>query len=153
MIPKIAENLVKRGWYLSTAESCTGGKLAAAIIEYPGSSLFFDRGLVVYSNLAKHEELMVSEEILKNYGAVSRETALAMVEGLFLKTKDEVVFSITGLAGPTGGSSKKPVGLVYFGWGILGNFGSDRLVFNGNRQVIQWLAVKWAVNKLLELLC
>lgn len=153
MIPKIAENLMKRGWYLSTAESCTGGKLASAIIEYPGSSLFFDRGLVVYSNLAKREELSVSEEVLKNYGAVSKKTVLAMAEGLFLKSKSEVVFSITGLAGPTGGNSAKPVGLVYFGWGVLGKFGSAGLVFDGDRQVIQWLAVRWAINKLLELLC
>ncbi len=153
MIAKIAERLISKGWYLSTAESCTGGKLAASIIEYPGSSAYFDRGLIVYSNLAKKQELGVLEEILQRYGAVSDEVALEMVKGLFLKTKSEVVFSTTGLAGPNGDGSQKPIGLVYFGWGILGQFATSKELFKGNRQTIQQQATQWALFKIAKLIC
>ena len=99
---------------VATAESCTGGLVAGAITEIAGSSDVFDRGFVTYSNEAKHELLGVPQDLLKKHGAVSRETAEAMVRGALVKANADVAVAITGVAGPTGGTKDKPVGLVHF---------------------------------------
>lgn len=102
-----------RGLKLATAESCTGGLLAAALTEIPGSSEVVDRGFVTYSNESKHEMLGVPVRTLKKYGAVSRQTALAMANGALTRSPADIAVAITGIAGPGGGSKQKPVGLVY----------------------------------------
>ncbi|ARN82942.1 CinA family protein [Methylocystis bryophila] len=103
------------GLWVACAESCTGGLVAAAITEIPGSSDIFERGFVTYSNLAKVEMLGVSENSLDAYGAVSRSVALEMAQGALARSRADVSVAVTGVAGPGGGSDEKPVGLVHFG--------------------------------------
>lgn len=103
-----------RGWTLATAESCTGGLVAGALTEVAGSSDVVDRGFVTYSNNAKQQMLGVPAATLRDYGAVSRQTAEAMARGALQKSKVDVAVAITGIAGPGGGSDDKPVGLVHF---------------------------------------
>ena len=98
---------------IATAESCTGGMVAAALTDVPGSSDVVDRGFVTYSNTAKHEMIGVREETLAQFGAVSRETALEMVEGALKAAGTSLAVAVTGIAGPGGGSPEKPVGLVH----------------------------------------
>ena len=107
----------RRGLMLATAESCTGGLVAALITEIPGSSDVFDRGFVTYSNAAKAESLDVAPALLNPFGAVSAEVAGAMATGALAHSRADVAVSITGIAGPGGGSPEKPVGLVHFGCG------------------------------------
>ena len=102
-----------RGLKIAAAESCTGGLLTATLTEIPGSSAVVDRGFVTYSNQAKHQMLGVPTRTLKQYGAVSRETALAMAEGALARSSADITVAITGIAGPGGGSRQKPVGLVH----------------------------------------
>ena len=106
-----------RGWKIATAESCTGGLVAGALTEIAGSSDVFDRGFVTYSNAAKQQVLGVPADILREHGAVSRETAEAMARGTLGKAKADLVVAITGIAGPGGGGPGKPVGLVHFAAG------------------------------------
>lgn len=103
-----------RRWKIATAESCTGGLVAGALTEIAGSSDVVDRGFVTYSNEAKQQMLGVPQETLRDYGAVSRQTAEAMARGALLKSKVDLAVAITGVAGPGGGSADKPVGLVHF---------------------------------------
>lgn len=103
------------GLWVACAESCTGGLVAAAITEIPGSSDIFERGFVTYSNLAKVEMLGVSENTLGAFGAVSRDVALEMAQGALARSRADVSVAVTGVAGPGGGSDEKPVGLVHFG--------------------------------------
>lgn len=112
----VAGKLMDKGLTLSSAESCTGGMFASTMTDIPGISQCFDRGLVTYSNQAKMEELGVGAETLEKFGAVSEETALEMVEGLQRVSGSDVCISVTGIAGPGGGTEKKPVGLVYIGF-------------------------------------
>lgn len=111
----VCRKLTDRGLSLSSAESCTGGMFASSIVDIAGASECFDRGLVTYSNEAKMQELGVKKETLEKYGAVSEETAMEMAEGLRAVSGSDVCISVTGIAGPTGGSREKPVGLVYIG--------------------------------------
>jgi nicotinamide-nucleotide amidase len=111
----------KRGVMLATAESCTGGMIAAALTDIAGSSDVVDRGFVTYSNPAKMEMLGVSGSTLDTYGAVSRETALEMAAGALARSRAGIALSVTGIAGPGGGSADKPVGLVWFGLAMTGN--------------------------------
>jgi len=116
-----AAEILKRcrepGLRIATAESCTGGLLAALLTEVPGCSVSFERGFVVYSNQAKTHMLGVSESLIDACGAVSEEVARAMVDGAFTHSSADLVVAITGIAGPDGGSADKPVGLVHFGYG------------------------------------
>jgi nicotinamide-nucleotide amidase len=111
---RVFEELRDRKLKLVTAESCTGGLVAAAITEIPGSSEVLDRGFVTYSNAAKQSELGVPRETIENHGAVSAETAEAMARGALERSPADLSIAITGIAGPTGGSAEKPVGLVHF---------------------------------------
>lgn len=110
----IIADAAARGVWLAAAESCTGGLVAAALTDVPGASKVFDRGLVTYSNAAKTELLGVSPQTLAEFGAVSAQTAAAMAEGAIARSRADIAVSITGVAGPDGGSNAKPVGLVYF---------------------------------------
>ncbi len=109
-----------RGIMLATAESCTGGMIAAALTDIAGSSSVVDRGFVTYSNEAKMEMLGVSSETLAAHGAVSQETALEMAAGALTRSRAGVAVAVTGIAGPDGGSAEKPVGLVWFGLALKG---------------------------------
>ena len=116
----VIARLRDRRWHLATAESCTGGLIAAAITEIPGSSDVFDRGFVTYSNEAKQEMIAVSAETLAEHGAVSRETAIEMATGAIAASRADVAVSVTGIAGPGGGSPEKPVGLVHLAIAMRG---------------------------------
>jgi nicotinamide-nucleotide amidase len=111
---KFIEGLRRRELRLVTAESCTGGLIAAAITETPGSSHVLERGYVTYSNDAKASDLRVPEETLRRHGAVSEQTARAMVDGALAASPADIAVSVTGIAGPDGGTAEKPVGLVHF---------------------------------------
>lgn len=153
LIDQIASNLKQREWQLVTAESCTGGLIAAAITEIAGSSLWFERGFVTYSNLAKQQMLGVAQDLLIKYGAVSEPTARAMAEGALQKSAGQVAVSVTGIAGPEGGSDEKPVGLVYFAWAAQGiSSVSDEQIFKGTRHQIRQAAVGHALQGVCSIL-
>lgn len=153
LVSQLASALLKKQWHLSTAESCTGGLVAAAITELAGSSDWFERGYVTYSNSAKSEDTHVSPELIAQHGAVSDQVARAMAVGAKQSSHAEVTLSITGIAGPTGGSAQKPVGTVCFAW-ILANDAiySETKLFNGNRQEVRQQACEFSLKRLLELL-
>lgn len=109
----IITDFTAKGLMVSTAESCTGGLIAGALTEIPGSSAVVDRGFVTYTNSAKREMLGVQEETLAQFGAVSKETALQMVHGALFRSHADLAVAVTGVAGPGGGSAEKPVGLVH----------------------------------------
>ena len=120
LVRELSALLKEKGLMLATAESCTGGMVAMAVTDEAGSSSVFERGFVTYSNDSKAELLDVSREILENKGAVSRECAEAMVHGVFAHSRASLALSITGIAGPSGATHRKPVGLVYIGCGLRG---------------------------------
>lgn len=141
------KKLMEKGITVSCAESCTGGLLAAALIDIPGISQVFERGIVTYSNRAKIEELHVSPDTLKRYGAVSEETAREMASGLADKTGSDLCVSVTGIAGPDGGTKEKPVGLIYIGIQFRGkcrvirlNTGNSRREWNRRYAVLTMLS-------------
>lgn len=140
----VADRLMEQGLTLSSAESCTGGMFASTMTDIPGISQCFDRGLVTYSNQAKMEELGVSAGTLEKFGAVSEETALEMVEGLKSVSGSDVCISVTGIAGPGGGSEEKPVGLVYIGF----SYGDKKIC-----KKIQMRNVNRSWNRHYTLLC
>lgn len=134
---------------LALAESCTGGLLSALMTEIPGSSDVFDRGFITYSNLAKQQLLDVQELTLQTSGAVSEATALAMAEGALKHSLADIALSVTGIAGPGGGSELKPVGLVYIGVAIRGKHSeAGRFLFTGTRHIIRMAAVHAALDAL-----
>jgi len=138
---------------LTLAESCTGGLTAAAITETPGSSAWFDRGFVTYSDASKESMLSVPTNTLKTYGAVSEETSLAMALGALKNSHANIAASITGVAGPSGGSEDKPVGTVCFTWAIKNAYSTSSTEhFAGNRQEIRYQAVISAMSGLLAIL-
>ncbi len=137
---------------LSVAESCTGGLFSKVITDVSGSSNWFDRGFVVYDNQAKQEMLHVSEMALKQFGAVSEQVVSAMVRGALKESHADVSIAITGIAGPSGGTDEKPVGLVWFGFvGKKINLRVCYRHFRGNRESIRQQAVKFALKKLITL--
>jgi nicotinamide-nucleotide amidase len=134
-----------RGWRLATAESCTGGLIAAALTAIAGSSDVVDRGFVVYSNDAKLEVLGVADVTISEHGGVSEPVARAMAEGALARSRADLAISVTGIAGPGGGSVEKPVGLVWFGLAQLGApLHSERMIFPGDRAAIREAAVAHA---------
>ena len=144
----IATALVKRAM-IATAESCTGGMVAAAITDISGSSAVFDRGFVTYSNAAKTQMLGVPPNLLETHGAVSEEVARAMAQGALAHSGATLAVSITGIAGPSGGSATKPVGLVHFACATkTGLYWHERMVFNGDRANIRLAARDHALQML-----
>jgi len=155
----LAHTLIERGWKIALAESCTGGLVGAALTDLAGSSAWFERGYITYSNAAKSECLAVPMEMIESFGAVSEQVAGAMAEGARRSANVNVAISITGIAGPTGGSPEKPVGTVCFGWAINKNIQSDMVdttvitkQFSGNRQSVREQARDYALSTLLKLL-
>ena len=141
--------LKARGYSLTLAESCTGGMVASAITGIAGSSAWFDRGFVTYSNAAKTDMLGVSETTLNTFGAVSEQTAGEMAQGALENSSAQISASITGIAGPDGGSAEKPVGTVCFAW--VGNdipLSTDTQLFHGDRQAVREQA---AIHVMAEL--
>ena len=144
----VGQILRKRGWGLGTAESCTGGGIAASITDLPGASDFFRGALVTYANEWKSWLLGVKEETLRAQGAVSAETADEMLVGLLERDDVQAGIVVTGIAGPAGGTAGKPVGLVYIGTGVGQMRDVRRYVFAGNRQNIRQRTVATALNQL-----
>jgi nicotinamide-nucleotide amidase len=142
----------ERGIMLATAESCTGGMIAAALTDIAGSSTVVDRGFVTYSNEAKTEMLGVRPETLEAHGAVSRETALEMAAGALANSRAGIAVSVTGVAGPGGGSTEKPVGLVWFGLAVEGRqpVAERRLFEDKGRAFIREESVKTALSLVLD---
>ncbi len=149
---RVGEALHKRGWMLATAESCTGGGVAECVTRTAGSSAWFDRGFVTYTNDAKQELLGVRIQTLDNHGAVSEETARDMAEGALKESSAHIAVSVTGVAGPGGGTAAKPVGLVCFAWARLdGPTESTHHVFSGDRANIRKDSIVAALTRVIEL--
>ncbi|MBI5014682.1 MAG: CinA family protein [Deltaproteobacteria bacterium] len=151
MIPpeeRLAKALSGGDRLVAVAESCTGGLIAHRITEVPGSSAYFDRGVVVYSNRAKVELLGVPEELLAAHGAVSEACARAMLEGLFAVTPARLAAAVTGIAGPTGGSPEKPVGTVWLAWGSRDRRRVEHLWFPGSRSDVKQASAQAALERL-----
>lgn len=148
----LAERLTRNGLKLATAESCTGGMIAAACTDLPGSSAWFDRGFITYSNAAKTDLLAVEERLLRRAGAVCEGVARAMVLGALSHSQAQVAISVTGVAGPTGGSPAKPVGTVWFGFAVPGQVITEKRHFDGDRAQVRTATVHHALKRLLELL-
>ena len=149
---QLGDALKQRQLVLATAESCTGGGVAQAITEIAGSSAWFDCGFVTYSNAAKMRLLQVPEHVLAQHGAVSDQTAAAMCTGAIANSQASVALSTTGIAGPDGAVSGKPVGTVYFGWAIGDQVTMQRMEFSGDRQAVREQSVAHALQTLLSLL-
>jgi nicotinamide-nucleotide amidase len=148
----VADFLLKFGWTLATAESCTGGMIAAACTDLAGSSTWFERGFVTYSNEAKAEMLGVDAALIAQYGAVSAQVAHAMVLGALTHSHAQVALAVTGVAGPSGGSPDKPVGTVWFGWALPGLVLTEKCHFDGDRAAVRAATARHAVSKLWGLL-
>ena len=149
---RLAQALQARGWMMATAESCTGGMIAAACTDLSGSSLWFERGFVTYSNEAKQEMLGVDPELIARHGAVSELVARAMAFGAVRHSRARVGVAVTGIAGPTGGNPQKPVGTVWFGFQVDGRLSSEMRRFDGDRAEIRTATVQHALERVLELL-
>lgn len=146
MVSIVGKALNNKNLTISTAESCTGGLLGAALTQEPGSSQFYLGGVVSYSNTLKQGLLGVNEDSLKLYGAVSEEVAKEMAEGIRSKTGSDLAVSTTGIAGPDGGSNEKPVGLVYIGFSTPKGVHAERFQFYGERESVRQLTVQAALN-------
>jgi nicotinamide-nucleotide amidase len=152
LVRLLAELLPAKGWMMASAESCTGGLIAGACTDLAGSSNWFERGFVTYSNEAKHEMLGVDLAAIEANGAVSEPVARAMAEGAVARSRAQVAVSVTGVAGPGGGSPEKPVGTVWFGWSVAGRTRTERRRFDGDRAAVRAATVHYALQTLVELL-
>lgn len=148
----VANLLLENGWFLSTAESCTGGLIAAACTDLPGSSAWFERGFVTYSNAAKIELLGVNASLIDTHGAVSEPVARAMAAGALWHSHAQVAIAVTGVAGPSGGSIDKPVGTVWFGFALSSGVTTEMCHFEGDRAAIRQATVQHALARLAELI-
>jgi len=148
----LAQMLLSRNWTVSLAESCTGGLVCATLTELAGSSEWFERGYITYSNEAKTECLDVPAELIESHGAVSEPVAKAMAEGARINSGSNVAISITGVAGPSGGSAEKPVGTVCFGWTTEDQALTKTMKFLGDRKMIRQQATEFALAELIALL-
>ncbi len=154
LVEKVSAKLENLSLMLVTAESCTGGMIAAAITDRPGSSAVFERGFVTYSNQSKIDLLGVSADILREHGAVSARTAIAMAHGALGNSRADVSVSVTGIAGPDGGTKDKPVGLVYIGYGFKEKNHAECTEhhFKGDRDSIRRQSTEAALKHLLKFL-
>ena len=144
----LTNNLSTQNLKVTCAESCTGGLLAANLTRLPGSSAWFDMGFVTYSNEAKQQMLNVNPTTLAHYGAVSEEVVREMALGALISSKADYALSISGIAGPAGGSEDKPVGLVWFGLASKKRIWAESKHFNGERDQIRAQAVQYAIQLL-----
>lgn len=153
LVQQIGERLLARGEFLATAESCTGGLIAKLCTDIAGSSQWFERGVVSYSNHAKVDLLGVPAALLKQHGAVSEPVVRAMAEGLLQGSPAHWAIGVTGIAGPGGGSTDKPVGTVWMSWLHRGSATATlRQQFSGDREQVRQQTAEFALNRLLELL-
>ncbi|MFV0681547.1 CinA family protein [Ottowia sp.] len=146
---KVATRLTALHWQMATAESCTGGLIAVACTDLAGSSVWFERGLVTYSNAAKSELLGVLPELIATHGAVSEPVARAMAYGAVQRSHATCSLAVTGVAGPAGGSADKPVGTVWFGWCVGDAITSQVQRFEGDRAAVRAQTVAHALAGLL----
>ena len=160
---QLADALLQHGWMLATAESCTGGMMASRCTDLSGSSNWFERGFVTYSNEAKHEMLGVDSALIAEHGAVSESVAQAMALGALRHSRAQVSIAVTGVAGPTGGTADKPVGMVWFAWGLPSDTGpaldaeaawvkTELMCFEGDRAAVREATVHHALETLRDLL-
>ena len=166
LVQALAAKLLSRGWMLATAESCTGGLIAAACTDLAGSSSWFERGFVTYSNAAKAQMLGVDAALIAQHGAVSEPVARAMAQGALQNAHAQVALAVTGVAGPGGGSADKPVGTVWFAWALPGQAAgavsetplqgsrrhSEVMHFAGDRAAVRQATLHHGLRRLLELL-
>ena len=150
LVNELATRLRGRGWTMASAESCTGGLIAAACTELSGSSDWFDRGFVTYSNAAKTDSLGVPAALIDAHGAVSEPVARAMASGAVAHSAAHCALAVTGVAGPTGGSTDKPVGTVWFGWSTPAGVATEHRRFDGDRAAVRTQAVRHALAGLLQ---
>ena len=150
LVQQLATKIIEKGWMLATAESSTGGMIAAACTDLAGSSQWFARGFVTYSNEAKTEMLGVPAELIEKHGAVSEEVVRAMAEGAIRHSRAQVSIAVTGIAGPGGGSTEKPVGTVWVGWCADGNTLTNCLHLDGGRATIRASTLTNALQYLLH---
>lgn len=148
---KLVEVLIEKGYTISFAESCTGGKMASAIVDVPDASKVFYSGFITYSNAAKMKYVNVAQETLEKHGAVSEETAREMAVGAAKANNAQVAVGISGIAGPGGGTKEKPVGTVCFGFYMNGEVFSDTVYFGEvGRNKVRDLSVEYVLNVLLQ---
>jgi PncC family amidohydrolase len=152
LVNKVSDELKKHQVTVATAESCTGGLLAHTLTNISGSSEYFDRGVISYSNKAKQEILGVPEDVLKKYGAVSKQVAEAMAQAIRQQASVDYGLATTGIAGPTGGTKDKPVGLVYIAIATNGSVVVKRFLFSGDRLTNKESTCTATLELLLELL-
>lgn len=153
VLRKVSKKLHENNLSIVSAESCTGGWVAKQITDLAGSSAIFDRGFVTYSNQAKQDMLNVSEETLDNHGAVSEQVAIEMVNGAIKNSQADIALSITGVAGPSGGTRDKPVGMVCFGWLKRGaDPYADTVYFDGDRESVRQQSVEYSLNGVIHLI-
>jgi len=150
-VAQLAQLLRQRQWMLATAESCTGGMIAAACTDLAGSSDWFERGFVTYSNNAKSEMLGIEPGLIAVHGAVSDAVVAAMAANAVARSHAQVAVAVSGIAGPAGGSPDKPVGTVWFGWQVDGQLRTERRVFTGDRAAVRLATVTYALQVLLQL--
>ncbi|MDZ4102970.1 MAG: CinA family protein [Hydrogenophaga sp.] len=150
LVLTLARELKGRGLMMATAESCTGGLIAGACTDVSGSSDWFERGFVTYSNAAKTELLGVPAELIAQHGAVSEPVARAMAAGARAHSPAQVALAVTGVAGPTGGSADKPVGTVWFGWATPAGTFTEHQCFDGDRAAVRAATVRHALAGLLQ---
>jgi nicotinamide-nucleotide amidase len=150
LVEQLASALRTRGQMMATAESCTGGLIAGACTELSGSSDWFERGFVTYSNAAKCELLGVPQTMIEQHGAVSEPVARAMAAGAVDRAHARWSVAVTGIAGPTGGSADKPVGTVWFGWATPQGVFTERQRFDGDRATVRQATVAHALAGLLQ---
>ena len=149
-VEQLAALLLARGWKLATAESCTGGLIAAACTDLAGSSAWFERGFVTYSYPSKTELLGVPQPLLAQHGAVSEPVVRAMVLGAVRHSPAQVAVAVTGIAGPAGATADKPVGTVWFAYAVDGELGSERVHFDGDRRAVREATVAHALDGLVQ---
>lgn len=147
----VGTRLKEKGLLLATAESCTGGWVAQVVTSVSGSSEWFDRGFVTYSNEAKREMIGVRAETLDHHGAVSEETAREMAAGALAASRAQIALAITGVAGPTGGTAQKPVGMVCFAWAVRGGaVDATTKHFAGDREAVRRQSVELGLQGVLD---
>lgn len=148
----LARLLLRHGWFMATAESCTGGLIAASCTDLAGSSNWFERGFVTYSNAAKRELLGVDAAMIERHGAVSEAVVRAMAAGALARSHAQVAVAVTGVAGPSGGSAEKPVGTVWLAWATPAGVISELKHFDGDRAAVRQATARHALARLAELL-
>ncbi|MCB6184501.1 CinA family protein [Leeia sp. TBRC 13508] len=149
----VGDALKARNWFCSTAESCTGGGIASALTAIPGSSEWFFGGWVCYSNMAKEHQLGVQPQTLLNFGAVSEETVKEMAEGARHASHADIAVAVSGIAGPSGGSAEKPVGLVCIAWATATHTETAKFIFDGGRSDVRYQTIITTLNGILKLCC